>query len=569
MNNRIFWTAALVGSLCLTGCSAISQSIVPTAQTQTQDFTFRLKLEGYSTKTSPYLYSSYDVHHVDVLLLRQENGVYQPIHKDTKAVLSSIDDPNAIKVTVTSPFDSHPLVMRGLVHGGHYKLLGRAYTETNQLISKDDSACELAIDITNDNAVTCPALSIAIIDTPFNANTQLTLTASRPKTASTFLVSLLKGDGSTLCATKSFAVGTLPATMSAGNLHGNTDYKIRVDGFNSSNELVGSYTKNYRVDDDDAPANIAIDMIPALVKTLAGTAYSGSPGSTDGQGATARFKGPIGIAVGADDSLYVADSENYRIRKVDPSGNVTTLAGSTYGNADGTGSNAQFRRTYDVAVDSTGNVLVCDPNNTRICKVTPQGVVSTVATGTLYPVAMAIDSNDNLFVCQNSLNSTCKQILKVTPAGEASVFAGGVADYADGTGTAARFSSPNFITIDSSNNLYVVDSSRIRKITPDQVVSTLPGNYLWVSVDSYGGIAADNEGGLYISQGAAIIRRDIATGADTRIIGTPGDTYDGYGSSDGAVPDARLGATCRGMKYRNGKLYFDDYNHNNVRYIQF
>src|SRR2546428_297097 len=118
---------------------------------------------------------------------------------------------------------------------------------------------------------------------------------------------------------------------------------------------------------------------PYTFTTLAGQAGSG--GSADGTGSAARFSCPTGVATDSSGNVYVADSSNYTIRKITPAGVVTTLAGlaGSYGSADGTGSAARFEVPFGVATDSSGNVYVADGGNNTIRKITPAGVVTTLA----------------------------------------------------------------------------------------------------------------------------------------------------------------------------------------------
>ncbi len=226
-----------------------------------------------------------------------------------------------------------------------------------------------------------------------------------------------------------------------------------------------------------------------IVSTLAGSA--GNPGYADGTGAAARFNYPYSVAVDASGTVYVADFSNHCIRKVTPAGVVTTLAGSpgNSGYADGTGTNAQFNIPRSVAVDASGTVYVAETGNNCIRKVTPAGVVTTLAgsasnsgyadgTGTAAwfnsPQGMAVDANGNLYVADNGNNC----IRMVTPAGVVSTLLGSTTcGFADGTGVAAQFNGPTGVALDASGTLYVSDcnNSCIRRVTPAGVVSTLAG----------------------------------------------------------------------------------------------
>src|SRR6266540_2947950 len=229
--------------------------------------------------------------------------------------------------------------------------------------------------------------------------------------------------------------------------------------------------------------------IPFTFTTLASAV---SICSADGTGSAARFWSASGVATDSSGNVYVADTLNNTIRKITPAGVVTTLAGlaGSYGSADGTGSAARFRGPSGVAVDSAGNVYVADTGSHTIRQVTPAGVVTTLAglagiTGSAdgtgraarfyNPYGVGTDSSGNVYVADTENNT----IRKITPAGVVTTLAGlaAITGSDDGTGSAARFYFPWGVATDSSGNVYVADSSNstIRKITPAGVVTTLAG----------------------------------------------------------------------------------------------
>lgn len=238
----------------------------------------------------------------------------------------------------------------------------------------------------------------------------------------------------------------------------------------------------------DANSNVIRKITTnGVVTTFAG---SGIPGAVDNIGVAASFNSPRGIAVDAKGNVYVGDTYNNKIRKITKEGVVTTLAGSgAAARTNGTGAAANFFFPMGVAVDTIGNVFVADRNNRRLCKITPQGVVSTLAvneptgigdgvggviTGFELPTGVAVDALGNVYVADMGSD----KIYKYQPNGTIAVLAGsGIAGISDGTGTSASFMDPMGIDLDESGTLYVAEysSCAIRKITPDGVVTTLAG----------------------------------------------------------------------------------------------
>ncbi len=226
--------------------------------------------------------------------------------------------------------------------------------------------------------------------------------------------------------------------------------------------------------------------------TLAGTIAGSGP--NDGSGTAARFNTPTGVAVDGSGTVYIADHQNATVRKITSAGVVTTLAGSpgSTGSTDATGAAARFNRPFGIAVDLSGNVFVSDFSaNHTIRKITPTGVVttfagsaglagSTDATGAAArftnPTDLALDTAGNLYVADRG-NHTVR---KISPAGVVTTLAGsaGLSGSTDGAGSVARFNRPQGIAVDSSGNVFVSDSDNhtIRKITAAGVVTTLAGS---------------------------------------------------------------------------------------------
>lgn len=239
-----------------------------------------------------------------------------------------------------------------------------------------------------------------------------------------------------------------------------------------------------------------------IVTTIAGEAEM--LGHADGKNSSARFNGPKGIALDKAGNLYVADTDNHAIRKITPQGVVTTLAGTmgTRGYADGQGAAARFNQPSGVATDGAGNVYVADTGNNTIRKITPSGVVTTLAGAGpsadaghadgkgagarfLSPEGVATDGAGNIYVADSG-NHT---IRKITPDGAVSTFAGKAESSGseDGPAASARFHSPASLALDHTGNVYVADSENntIRKITPQGVVTTLAGSAVQVEENEY------------------------------------------------------------------------------------
>jgi len=329
-----------------------------------------------------------------------------------------------------------------------------------------------------------------------------------------------------------------------------------------------------------AAAHAALDYAtPYTFALLAGT---GSPGAANGTGAGASFDAPAGVALSSSGTLYVADRANNVIRQVSAAGVVTTLAGEagTSGSTDATGTSALFDGPTALAVGPGGDVYVADTGNNTIRRITPQGVVTTLAgtageggsldgTGSAalfrQPSAIAIDSSGTLYVADTGNNS----IRKVTQGGVVTTLAGTAgtaattndevgavspAGHADGTGAAATFYQPGGIAIDAAGNLWVADTDNntLREVTPGGVVTTLAGTALVQGLadgtgtaalfDNPVGIAVDSAGNLYVADtGNSLIRKVTPAGVVTTLAGTPASYAVLFGTGSAAVFDVPTG----------------------------
>jgi trimeric autotransporter adhesin len=232
-----------------------------------------------------------------------------------------------------------------------------------------------------------------------------------------------------------------------------------------------------------------------LIKTLAGSGVATNTG--DGGVATnAGLYNPVSMVMDACGNMYIADSVNYRIRKVDANGNISTFAGNgtgTFAGDGGVATNASLFFPSGVALDANRNLLIADALNNRIRKVDANGVITTVAgNGTAAyagddgaatnaslnrPSGLAVDGVGNFYICDGYNN----RIRRVDTNGIISTVAGnGIATYAgDGaSATNASLYHPRGVALDVSGNLFVADSSnhRIRIVDTNGIISTFAGN---------------------------------------------------------------------------------------------
>jgi len=320
-----------------------------------------------------------------------------------------------------------------------------------------------------------------------------------------------------------------------------------------------------------------------LTTTFAGSGY---PASVDSTGLAASFNEPAAIAIDAAGNLYVADSGNNEIRKITPSGTAITVAGNVNkGSANGIGIAASFANPLGIAIDASGNLYIADSGNNLIRKMTPAGIVTTLAgsgavgavngpgtTATFNnPNGIAVDLAGNVYVTDAGNNL----VRIITPAGMVSTFAGSsFAGAANGSGTVASFNNPQGLTFDATGNLYVADDGNhlIREINPAGVVTTFAGSgntgytngtLLTASFNEPDAAAFDAGGNMYIAdEGANMIRKITSDGTISTIAGNGS-----IGFINGTGNTVTFNEPAGIVADNSGNLYVCDYGNNVIRKI--
>lgn len=333
-----------------------------------------------------------------------------------------------------------------------------------------------------------------------------------------------------------------------------------------------------------------------IISTYAGTGAAGFSGDT-GPATTAQIHTPHGVAVDAAGNVYFTDYGNHRIRKIDVSGNIRTIAGTGAPGFSGDGGPATAADLYSprgIAVDGTGNIFFSDYVNHRIRKVTPSGIISTVAgngfpgfggdggpaTSAMlkYAWGVAIDGSGNLYIADQN---NCR-VRKVSAAGTISTIAGNGTCFIGGDGGPASVAAVQYplgVACDATGNVYIADygNNRIRKINPAGIISTVAGSAVFGFSGDGGpstasqlyypmGIAIDGPGNIYIC--------DVNNNR-IRMINTSGiiSTIAGNGtagfSGDGGSPVLASLDRSTGVAIDNtGKIYIADNNNNRIRILQ-
>ena len=403
------------------------------------------------------------------------------------------------------------------------------------------------------------------------------------------------GTSATLNATSASGFSNTAIFANLTGLTANTTYYYRTSATNSAgttNSTTESFTTTPAppvISYSGSPITLMKDVamstlsptVSGIIETMQGSDFAGSNhGYLEGTGTAANFNTPKGLAFDGSGNLYVADQGNHRIRRITPLGVVTTLAGSgTAALTDGTGTAASFNTPHDICLDGSGNLYVSDHLNHSIRRVVlATGEVTTLAgngtlgsvdgTGTAArfktPVGISLDGSGNLYVSDNG-NHRIRKIVLAT--GEVTTLAGSGAGYLDGTGTTARFYQPTDVAVDATGDLYVADANnhRIRKITPDGVVSTWAGDGSSWGYDGIGVKASfnqpnrlrfDGSGNLYVTESIGYkIRKVTPAGVVTTIAGGGSKSRPGHGLELKLVSPSGIAADA------SGNLFFSEANH--------
>ncbi|MFF7991977.1 RICIN domain-containing protein [Kitasatospora xanthocidica] len=332
-----------------------------------------------------------------------------------------------------------------------------------------------------------------------------------------------------------------------------------------------------------------------VISTVAGTGVAGPKGD-NGPAVRAELNRPFGIAVDSTGTLYFADRDNHRVRKVTTDGRISTVAGTGtagFGGDNGPAGKAQLNYPRGVVVDSAGILYIADGDNHRVRKVTADGTITTIAgTGTagstgdngpankaqlVSPFGVVVDSTGILYIADYDDH----RVRKVTADGTITTIAGtGTAGFSGDGGPAdqAQLNRPHALVMDSAGSLYIAESGnhRIRKITADGIITTIAGTGTAGSTGDDGpadqaqlniptGVVVDSAGTLYIADyGNHRVRKITADGTITTIAGTgtAASTGDG-GPGDEAQLDSPVGLALDCV----GTLYIAEYSGNRIRRI--
>ena len=346
-------------------------------------------------------------------------------------------------------------------------------------------------------------------------------------------------------------------------------------------------------------SNAVFKMSGATLTLVAGTSRAGFSGD-GGPAVNAQLNGPEGVAVDTSGNVFIADSVNNRVRKVDTNGIITTYAGSggisqlgpgSYGDG-GTATDATLHLPTGLAVDKSGNIYIADTGNNAVRRVGTDGIIQLVA-GDSYPsyagdggsgpsaelhgpADVAVDSTGIVYIADTA-NAA---IRKVDTGGIITTFAGNAKIGTAGDGgvaISASLNAPVAVTVDSSGNVYLVQNgdSRVRKIDTKGIITTLAGNGTPGFAGDGGspdkaqfnyptGITADSTGNLYLADALNLRVRKIASNSVSTVAGNGVLSFSGNG---GPALNAQMDAPQGVAVDASGNVYISDTANNVVRRV--
>jgi sugar lactone lactonase YvrE len=325
-----------------------------------------------------------------------------------------------------------------------------------------------------------------------------------------------------------------------------------------------------------------------VITTLSGRTLGFS--GDGGPAVSAQLSGPRGVAVDATGNVFIADSGNNRIRMVDRGGIINTVAGSTTGFSgdEGQAVSAGLSFPVDVAVDALGNVFIADRGNFRVRQISPDGVIHSAAgvsddggpanaAQLNYPNGIAVDAAGNLFIA----DTDSQRVRKISPDGIITTVAGNGTSGFRGDGGPASFaelSYPAAVAVGGSGNLYIADTrnQRIRRVTPDGIISTIAGNGLGgfagdggvaslAQIDEPHGVAVDGSGNLFIADtNNQRIRKVSPDGAITTVAG---NGITGFSGDGGPALSAQLSSPFGLAADSAGNVFIADSSNSRIRKV--